>query len=57
MCHRITCKQCNKPGWRGCGAHVEQILGDVPRAGRCQCPKPSLMSAISGLFGGGKKNR
>lgn len=36
MCRAITCRQCGKPTWAGCGAHVEQVLGDVPRAERCQ---------------------
>lgn len=37
MCSPITCPQCAKPGWRGCGAHVEQILGHVPKDQRCKC--------------------
>lgn len=36
MCRMITCKQCGKPTWAGCGAHVEQVLGHVPPAERCQ---------------------
>ena len=44
MCRQVTCTQCGKPGWAGCGAHVEQILGHIPKAARCQCrespPKP-----------------
>lgn len=36
MCRRVTCKTCGKPSWAGCGAHVEQVLGDVPKAMRCQ---------------------
>lgn len=36
MCRRVTCKTCGKPSWAGCGAHVEQVLGDVPAAMRCQ---------------------
>lgn len=47
MCVRINCPTCGKPGFRGCGAHVEQVLADVPKADRCQCqsapagaPKP-----------------
>ena len=37
MCRRTTCKSCGKPTWSGCGAHVEQVLGDVPEAQRCHC--------------------
>ena len=37
MCRRIICKRCNRPSWAGCGAHIEQVLGDVPKAQRCQC--------------------
>ena len=37
MCRRVTCSKCGKPDWRGCGAHVEQVLGDVPKAERCRC--------------------
>lgn len=37
MCRRITCKSCGKPSFAGCGAHIEQVLGDVPPAQRCHC--------------------
>jgi hypothetical protein len=37
MCMAVTCPTCGKPDWRGCGAHVEQVLGHVPRAERCKC--------------------
>jgi hypothetical protein len=37
MCRRISCSKCGKPSWAGCGAHVEQVLGNVPRSERCQC--------------------
>jgi hypothetical protein len=37
MCQRITCKDCGKPSFKGCGQHVESVLGDVPPADRCQC--------------------
>lgn len=40
MCQRVMCQTCNRPGWAGCGAHVEQVLGDVPEAERCQCSAP-----------------
>lgn len=37
MCQRVTCSQCGKPTFAGCGAHVEQVLGDVPKEKRCRC--------------------
>jgi len=37
MCRRVTCPQCGKPTYAGCGQHVEQVLGDVPKPERCQC--------------------
>jgi len=37
MCRRATCANCQKPTWKGCGAHVEQVLGDVAVEDRCSC--------------------
>jgi hypothetical protein len=37
MCRRVECKKCGKPTFAGCGAHIEQVLGDVPKAERCDC--------------------
>ncbi len=54
MCRRVTCKNCNKPDWRGCGAHIDHVLGDVPTDKRCQCrqdpsaPKTGLLAWITG---------
>lgn len=37
MCRRVDCRKCGKPSWAGCGAHVEQVLGNIPPADRCRC--------------------
>lgn len=37
MCRRITCKSCGKPGFAGCGMHVEQVLAGIPKSQRCSC--------------------
>jgi len=37
MCSRVQCPTCSRPTYAGCGKHVEQVLGDVPKAERCQC--------------------
>jgi hypothetical protein len=37
MCRRTTCRNCHKPSWAGCGAHVEQVLADVEPTDRFSC--------------------
>lgn len=37
MCMQVQCPKCGKPSWAGCGAHVEQVLGHIPKDKRCQC--------------------
>jgi hypothetical protein len=37
MCRRAQCQSCNRPTYKGCGNHVEQVLGDVPTSERCHC--------------------
>lgn len=44
MCRRVNCEKCGKPSWAGCGAHVEQVLGDVPKERRCTCRERSSES-------------
>jgi hypothetical protein len=58
MCRAITCSKCKRPTWAGCGAHIEQVLGHVPKAERCACnaqdsaaPTGGLGKAIRSLFG------
>jgi len=48
MCRAVQCSKCHKPTWAGCGAHVEQVLGNVPKADRCTC-RESAKSAGSAL--------
>ncbi|WP_291980920.1 hypothetical protein [Luteitalea sp.] len=50
MCQRVKCDKCGKPGWVGCGKHVEQVLGDVPEADRCQCPRDQR-TLLQRIFG------
>ena len=42
MCRAVTCKKCGKASWKGCGAHVEQVLGDVPKDERCRCREAAV---------------
>ena len=49
MCRRVTCSTCSKPTFAGCGRHVEQVLGDVPKDERCQCrEKRAAGGAVAG---------
>lgn len=36
MCSRVTCAECGKASWEGCGQHVEEALTGVAEADRCQ---------------------
>ena len=44
MCVRINCEQCGKPSYAGCGRHVEQVLGNVPRDQRCRCREEGTLA-------------
>ena len=35
MCRAVTCKQCGKTTWAGCGQHVDQVMRAVPAGNRC----------------------
>jgi hypothetical protein len=37
MCRQVTCPTCSRPTWAGCGAHVEAVLGHIPKEQRCRC--------------------
>ena len=49
MCHRVTCRNCGKPTYRGCGQHVEQVLAGVPNSQRCDCDRTQQRPAWSML--------
>ena len=48
MCQRIVCSQCGKPGFAGCGMHVEQVLGNVPKEDRCKCRETAARADDAG---------
>lgn len=63
MCRAVQCSKCHKPTWAGCGAHVEQVLGHVPKEARCTCrdaastitgsktASPGISGALRRIFG------
>jgi hypothetical protein len=52
MCQRTTCSKCKKPTYAGCGAHIEQVLGDVPPAQRCHCREEAAAAKKSAQASG-----
>jgi hypothetical protein len=48
MCSKVTCKQCKKPTWSGCGEHIEEALAGIALADRCQGHEKSAKK--EGLF-------
>jgi len=50
MCHRTTCRTCNKPTWAGCGNHIEMALAGVPKSQRCSCTTAQKASQPQGGF-------
>lgn len=53
MCHPVTCSICGKTTWAGCGAHVDDVMRNVPADRQCpghdldQTPAPGF---FRGLF-------
>jgi hypothetical protein len=45
MCRRVNCPKCGRPTFAGCGAHVEQVLADVPATERCRCREATTVKA------------
>lgn len=35
MCRPVTCQQCGKTTWAGCGMHVDQVKATVPASQWC----------------------
>lgn len=55
MCSPATCHTCGKATYSGCGQHVDQVLGGVPKNERCACAPaernaggPSLLGRLFG---------
>lgn len=54
MCRQVMCNKCGKPSWAGCGAHVEEVLGHVPKNERCKCdeePASAKKGFLSTILG------
>ncbi len=51
MCQKISCKNCGKATWRGCGQHIEQALDGVPENERCKVYKTRFGVCTDGSGG------
>jgi len=51
MCSRITCNQCGKATWTGCGQHIDQALAGVAQDQRCSCEQKSGSGSFGSVFG------
>lgn len=52
MCRRVQCRKCGRPDWAGCGAHIEQVLGNIPKSERCQCRESAAKDRAAGGHAG-----
>ncbi|HEY8911978.1 hypothetical protein [Lacisediminihabitans sp.] len=55
MCQAVTCSECGKVTWAGCGQHVDEVMRNVPIAERCpghQSETPAGQSLFSRIFPG-----
>ncbi|MBM7499522.1 hypothetical protein M3C58_05270 [Brachybacterium muris] len=54
MCRAVTCKECGKTTWAGCGQHVDQVMKNVTPANRCPGhEREAEPGFLSRLFGRG----
>lgn len=57
MCRAVTCRQCRKTTWSGCGMHVNQVMAGVPSAQRCPGhPKADRGAGFWGRLFGDRTN-
>ena len=52
MCSRVTCRQCGKFTWSGCGQHIESALAGIPKSQICEGhdEQPKASGIFSKLF-------
>ena len=48
MCRRVSCADCGKATYAGCGAHVDQVLAGVPANERCRCETAAMREVNKG---------
>lgn len=54
MCYPVTCSDCGKTSWGGCGLHVDSVMRSVDASDRCACrpiPDSPPRRSFRSLFG------
>lgn len=53
MCRAVTCRECGKTTWAGCGKHVDQVMAGIPASRRCKghADQPRRSGLVARLFG------
>ncbi|KAI0283519.1 hypothetical protein BC826DRAFT_920549 [Russula brevipes] len=41
-CFAVKCDKCGKTTWKGCGRHVESVMGGIKEEDRCECPRDGM---------------
>ena len=50
MCRPVTCKQCGKTTWAGCGQHIASVKAGVPAGQWCDGHKDTAPAQSGGFF-------
>ena len=50
MCRPVTCKQCGKTTWAGCGQHIASVKATVPSGLWCDGHASAPASSGGGFF-------
>jgi len=50
MCRPVTCRQCGKTTWAGCGQHVASVKAGVPAGQWCEGHEKEAAASV-GFFG------
>jgi hypothetical protein len=51
MCRAVTCRECGKTTWAGCGQHIAKVEQKVPAADWCGHPDGGARRGGAGLLG------
>ncbi len=53
MCRPVTCRQCGKTTWAGCGMHIASVKAGVPASEWCDghATEPGKKSFFARLLG------